>query len=203
MSLVGAKDDLVHDRIIDMATRKGVVFVAAAGNGGPDAAAGYPAAYDEVIAVTAVDRKGGSYDHANRGTYIDVAAPGVQIRTALPDEATGFLSGTSFAAPFVTAVAAVAYQDSGLESAVRTGQEPLDPKGLILARLFSRDDLKTRNPIYGHGLLKAPSTCGHVKPAPTAPVAKAPLARPPSGSVAQDTWHAVVQHASLPSEVAR
>ena len=83
MSLVGPKDDLVHDRISDMA-RKGVVFVAAAGNGGPDAAAGYPAAYEEVIAVTAVDRKGGNYDHANRGTYIDVAAPGVQIRTALP-----------------------------------------------------------------------------------------------------------------------
>ena len=44
--------------------QKGVVFVAAAGNGGPDAPAGYPAAYSEVIAVTAVDRKGGNYDQA-------------------------------------------------------------------------------------------------------------------------------------------
>ncbi|MBO0742947.1 MAG: S8 family serine peptidase, partial [Hyphomicrobiaceae bacterium] len=105
MSLVGPKDDLVHARIAAM-VRGGKVFVAAAGNGGPNAAAGYPAAYEEVIAVTAVDGKGGNWDHANRGTYIDVAAPGVQIRTALPGGKDGLVSGTSFAAPFVTAAAA-------------------------------------------------------------------------------------------------
>jgi subtilisin family serine protease len=118
MSLAGPQDALVHDRIRKMA-EKGVVFVAAAGNGGPDAAPSYPAAYGQVIAVTAVDRKGGNYDHASRGSYIDVAAPGVQIRAALPEGKEGALSGTSFAAPFITALAAVAYQDSGLERAVK------------------------------------------------------------------------------------
>jgi subtilisin family serine protease len=54
MSLVGPSDELVHERIADMSA-KGVVFVAAAGNGGPAAPPGYPAAYKEVIAVTAVD----------------------------------------------------------------------------------------------------------------------------------------------------
>ena len=102
MSLVGPSDDLVHDRIADMSTRKGVVFVAAAGNGGPAAPPGYPAAYKEVIAVTAVDDRKRSYDYANRGRYIDVAAPGVRIWTALPDRKEGMLNGTSFAAPFVT-----------------------------------------------------------------------------------------------------
>ena len=67
MSLVGPQDDLVHERIAEMAT-KGVVFVAAAGNGGPDARAGYPAAYEQVIAVTAVDRKAGT-------TTTPIAAP--------------------------------------------------------------------------------------------------------------------------------
>ena len=128
MSLVGPQDDLVHERIIDMATNDGVVFVAAAGNGGPDALPGYPAAYEEVIAVTAVDRNKASYDHANRGTYIDMAAPGVQILAALPGGKEGLLSGTSFAAPFVTAVVAVAYRDTGLEKAAKEGRGRLDPE---------------------------------------------------------------------------
>jgi hypothetical protein len=211
LSLVGPRDELVHARIADMAARKGVVFVAAAGNGGPDAAPGYPAAYEEVIAVTAVDRKGGNYDHANRGAHIDVAAPGVQIRAALPDAKQGILSGTSFAAPFVTAVVAVAYQDSGLNRAVRAGQGSLDPKGMMLARLFSKDEQKRRNPIYGLGLIKAPLTCGSggdqpwlsvVKPTPSVPVAAVRLARPPAAPIAQDTWHSVVR-ASQPSGEAR
>lgn len=57
MSLVGPSDELVHERIADMSA-KGVVFVAAAGNGGPAAPPGYPAAYKEVIAVTAVEACG-------------------------------------------------------------------------------------------------------------------------------------------------
>jgi subtilisin family serine protease len=69
----------------------------------------YPAAYPEVIAVTAVDRNKRSYAEANHGTYIDMAAPGVRIWTALPNNQQGMLSGTSFAAPFVTAIAAATY----------------------------------------------------------------------------------------------
>ena len=215
MSLVGPRDELVRDRIVDMA-RKGVVFVAAAGNGGPHAPAGYPAAYEEVIAVTAVDRKGGNYDHANRGAYIDVAAPGVQIWTALPEGEAGFLSGTSFAAPFVTAVAAVAYRDSGLDRAVTSGRVPLDPKGVMLAQLFSKEEQRKRNPISGLGLIKAPSTCGAlnvsardqpwlsvVKPTPSVPVSAMPLARAPPEAIALDAWQSVIQRASLPSGAAR
>ena len=179
MSLVGPQDKLVHERITDMTTNDGVVFVAAAGNGGPDALPGYPAAYEEVIAVTAVDRNKASYDHANRGTYIDMAAPGVQILAALPGGKEGLLSGTSFAAPFVTAVVAVAYRDTGLEKAVKEGRGRLDPKGVMLSHLFRKDELQTRSPIKGYGLVRAPEKCGSgggsdswasiVKPTPSVP----------------------------------
>jgi hypothetical protein len=199
MSLVGPRDELVRARIVELA-RKGVVFVAAAGNGGPDAPPGYPAAYEEVIAVTAVDYKGGSYDHANRGAYIDVAAPGVQIRTALPEGKQGLLSGTSFAAPFVTAVVAVAYQDSGLDRAVKAGQGSLDPKGIMLTHLFSKDQLKKRDPISGLGMIKAPQACGSQGWGSI--VKLAPPARP-AAPVAQYTWQPNVQRASLPLEAAR
>jgi len=180
MSIAGPQDPLVYDRIKKMA-EKGVVFVAAAGNGGPDAAPSYPAAYEQVIAVTAVDRKGGNYDHANRGTYIDVAAPGVQIRAALPEGKEGALSGTSFATPIVTALAAVAYQDSGLDRAVKARQTPLNPKSMVLAHLLGKNQTKKLDSIYGYGLIKAPERCGEqrwistVTPLPPAPALQAPV----------------------------
>ena len=207
MSLVGPKDDLVHARIAAMA-RSGKVFVGAAGNGGPNAAAGYPAAYEEVIAVTAVDGKGGNWDHANRGTYIDVAAPGVQIRTALPGGKEGLLSGTSFAAPFVTAAVAVAYRDSGLEGVVKQGGDPVEFKRLMLAQLLSKEQLKTRSPIYGHGVIRAPSTCAgarswasRVKPQPSAPAPIQATARVDPTPTVPGGWSASVQQASLPPKL--
>jgi subtilisin family serine protease len=216
MSLVGPQDKLVHERITDMTTNDGVVFVAAAGNGGPDALPGYPAAYEEVIAVTAVDRNKASYDHANRGTYIDMAAPGVQILAALPGGKEGLLSGTSFAAPFVTAVVAVAYRDTGLEKAVKEGRGRLDPKGVMLSHLFRKDELQTRSPIKGYGLVRAPEKCGSgggsdswasiVKPTPSVPVSgPTVLARPATGSIALDSWQGqtIVQQAFLPGESAK
>ena len=144
MSLVGPKDDLVHERISDMATATAWCSWPQPATAAPTRAPGYPAAYEEVIAVTAVDRKGGNYDHANRGTYIDVAAPGVQILAALPGGKEGLLSGTSFAAPFVTAVVAVAYRDTGLEKAAKEGRGRSIPRGVMLAQLFGKDELKKR-----------------------------------------------------------
>jgi hypothetical protein len=175
MSLVGPSDDLVHDRIADMSTRKGVVFVAAAGNGGPAAPPGYPAAYKEVIAVTAIDDRKRSYDYANRGRYIDVAAPGVRIWTALPDNKEGMLNGTSFAAPFVTAVAAVTYNSTPLRAQLAEGRLPLDPKGAMLAAFaIERLGNGERNDQYGLGLVKAPSRCGPATPPTLATVKKPP-----------------------------
>jgi subtilisin family serine protease len=78
MSLVGPSDPANHAMIRKIA-HAGTVFVAAAGNGGPAGVAAYPAAYAEVIAVTAVDRNRHSYAEANHGAYIDVAAPGVRV----------------------------------------------------------------------------------------------------------------------------
>ena len=105
MSMSGPPDELLQKAIADMSAR-GVLFVAAAGNGGPDAPPSYPAAYEQVIAVTAVDKNLRGYIHANHGDYIDVAAPGVGIWTALPNVLEGYQSGTSFAAPHVTAILA-------------------------------------------------------------------------------------------------
>ena len=57
---------------------RGVLFLAAAGNE-PTTAPNYPAAYPEVLAVTAGGRNGQLASYANRGDFVDVAAPGSSI----------------------------------------------------------------------------------------------------------------------------
>jgi Subtilase family len=101
-----------HDAVLASAIAKvqtlGITIVAAAGNGGPEAAPTFPAAYAGVIAVTAVDANKKTYQRANRGTYVAIAAPGVDVW--LPIAASGgkgkYMSGTSFASPFVAAAVA-------------------------------------------------------------------------------------------------
>jgi subtilisin family serine protease len=179
LSFAGPPDELVHDAIRELA-RTGTVILAAAGNEGQDAPPSYPAAYNEVIAVTAVDRNLAPYVYANRGNHIDVAAPGVDVWTALPNRREGPQTGTSFAVPFVTSVVALGYR-SDERSATR---DPLEPKQQALA--FLHKNIKAiggrgRTPVFGAGLVQAPSHC---EPRSSGAVASAgPKAGDWSGSV--------------------
>jgi subtilisin family serine protease len=90
---------------IDYATRKGVVVVAAAGNGG-SAYVDYPAALPHALGVSALEENGKTPWWSNRGRGLnDLAAPGVRIVTTRP---SGYVTteGTSFSAPLVAAAAA-------------------------------------------------------------------------------------------------
>jgi subtilisin family serine protease len=168
MSFSGPRDPLV-EAVIQRMRREGVVFIAAAGNQGPVAPPSYPAAYPDVIAVTAVNRNGQNYRHANRGDYIDVAAPGVDVLAALPDGRTGFKTGTSFAAPFVTAIVATQQASTMTTKAVW--------KPELLSHLAVRDlGPPGPDPIYGQGLALAPASC--TRPDNGAIVA-APASKPP------------------------
>ena len=106
MSLAGPPDDLVS-RYVNLALDQGRLVVAGAGNGGIHGKPGYPAAIPGVLAVTAVDAIDRLYGQANRGDYIDVAAPGVDIVATVPDGQYPPLSGTSMAAAHVTGIAAL------------------------------------------------------------------------------------------------
>jgi len=106
MSLAGPPDDLLA-RYVGLATQQNRVVVAAAGNGGPNAKPGFPAALPGVLAVTAVDAGDALYPMANVGAYIDVAAPGVDIVSPAPDGSYPPLSGTSLAAAHASGVVAL------------------------------------------------------------------------------------------------
>jgi len=109
MSFTGPADP--EQRLMLSSLRqKGAVLIAAAGNAGPKSPPLYPAADPDVIAVTATDSNDDLYDHANRGSYIAVAAPGVAILVDSTDGGYQMRTGTSFAAPLVSGIAALVLQ---------------------------------------------------------------------------------------------
>jgi subtilisin family serine protease len=87
--------------------RRGVVFIAPVGNEGGSGKRLYPAADENVIAVTATDRSDGIFKDANPCPVTCIAAPGVDVLVAEPGDAYGFLSGTSIAAAHVSGVVAL------------------------------------------------------------------------------------------------
>ncbi len=112
MSVAGADNKIVRNAL-NKARAKGLVMVAAAGNWGKKGnKPAFPAAYKDVLAITAFGTDKKIYASANLGKYIDFAAPGVGIYTAVPGGGR-IQSGTSFASPFVTVLLALQIERGG------------------------------------------------------------------------------------------
>ncbi|HMG19223.1 MAG TPA: S8 family serine peptidase [Gemmatimonadales bacterium] len=104
MSFGKSNHDEAEHQAIQAAVAEGVVFVAAAGNGG---AVIYPAANPEVIAVAATNELDERADFSSTGPEVDVAAPGVGVNSTLPNNQYAAYSGTSMASPHVTGLVAL------------------------------------------------------------------------------------------------
>jgi hypothetical protein len=150
MSLAGPPNILL-ERLVGQLSADGMVIVAAAGNGGPEAAPAYPAAYEEVIAVTAIDRAKRAYRRAGRGDHIDLAAPGVDVWTAASVSGGRAKTGTSFAAPFVTAAA----------SLLKAANDNASSADILSALGRSAEDLGVsgKDAVFGWGLINARAAC--------------------------------------------
>ncbi|HEY0570577.1 MAG TPA: S8 family serine peptidase, partial [Enterovirga sp.] len=106
MSFAGPHDPSVQ-RALKAAYDKGVVLIAAAGNAGPKSAPLFPAADPSVIGVTATDPEDRVFRQANRGGYVALAAPGVDILAPAPQAGYQLSTGTSIATAHVTGVVAL------------------------------------------------------------------------------------------------
>jgi subtilisin family serine protease len=116
LSLGGPDHDPTEELLIGQALKANVLVVAASGNDGDDGSyPNFPAALPGVLAVGAVDEQLQRADFSNAGPHLALVAPGVEIWSTAPTVASGLfgrktgyapLSGTSMAAPFVSAVAA-------------------------------------------------------------------------------------------------
>ncbi|MCQ3830029.1 S8 family serine peptidase [Microbulbifer elongatus] len=172
MHLVGALDWLLSvdvqvinmslsgpgNRVLETALKRvlaqGKIVVAAAGNGGPAAPPLYPAAYPGVISATAVDEQMNVYRWANRGDYVDFAAYGVRVMTARSGSRFGRESGTSIAAPIVSAFAAC---EQAANPGLATDPEvATKTSSAVMEKLAARaSDLGEpgRDPVFGYGFL--------------------------------------------------
>jgi hypothetical protein len=106
MSFAGPKDALI-ERGVDAVAKKDIVMVAAAGNAGAKSPPLYPAANANVIAVSATDAQDRLFTASNRGGYVAIAAPGVDVFLPAPDGKYQMTSGTSFSAAYVSGLAAL------------------------------------------------------------------------------------------------
>ena len=143
MSLSGPPN-VVLESALDIVTGAGTIVVAAVGNNGPAGEPLYPAAYERVVGVTAVDAKNRIYRYANRGRHVMFAAPGVDVKVAIDDGRYRAETGTSMAAPYAAAIIA--------GSLAAKDARPQD----VLARLKATAiDLgeKAFDDVYGFGLI--------------------------------------------------
>ncbi len=168
MSLGGDAYDPVFDQVVQQAIAQGLIVVAAAGNESTSVLS-YPAAFANVVGVSAVDADKQLTSYSNFGNYIDIAAPGGDSRVDLDGDGYGdgvystyvnenggslsadyqYLNGTSMASPHVAGVVALMKQ-------LNPNLDTDDFKSLLVAGRLS-DDLGSSgwDSSYGYGLLNA------------------------------------------------
>ena len=163
MSFSGPPNQLLH-RAVQALQTQGVIIVAAVGNAGPNNGPRYPAAYQGVVAVTAMDQHGEIYRRAVQGRHLTFTAPGVDVAVAGTAQSIVSQSGTSIAAPFVTAVlaASLSRQHSARRSTVQPSpaQQPsiqqVAADNIVSTYIQTAKDLGEPgfDPVYGYGLIQ-------------------------------------------------
>lgn len=161
LSLGGAFDARMICDATMYAQSRGVLVVAAVGNGG-DATLNYPAACPGVVGVSATDTHGDFAWFSSFGRDVALAAPGLDITSVMNSGGYGSGSGTSFSAPLVSGVAALLIAQHPEWSATQVAQRLEDTAQ-------DRGPAGT-DPYYGHGLLDAYAALGGPPQAPSLPL---------------------------------
>jgi serine protease len=166
LSLGGGGFSSAAQSVFTQARNAGVIVIAAAGNSNSSQLF-FPASYDGVVSVSAVDLRKAKAPYSNFGTAVDVAAPGGDtsvdrngdgfvdgVLSTLKSEANGafnfvFYQGTSMASPHVAGIAA-------LMKAVKPALTPAELDALLAGGTITEDlGAAGRDDVFGHGLLDA------------------------------------------------
>ncbi len=146
MSLAGPANALL-ERALQGMDGNAPPVIAAVGNNGPAGEPLYPAAYEPVIGVTAIDRDRRIFHYANRGDHVAFAAAGVNVRVADLGGGWRIESGTSMASPLVT-LAAARSRHAGAR----------DRRQVIDALIAAAEDLGPQgfDTVFGYGQIREP-----------------------------------------------
>ncbi len=148
MSLGASSGDRALRDAVQYAQNNGVLLIAAAGNSGPCSdCVGYPAAYEEVVAVSSTDSDDGLSSFSSTGPEVELAAPGGSVYSTVPGGYDTF-SGTSMACPHVSGAAGQLMADGASNAEAR--QQLKD----------NAEDLGLSSDEQGSGLLDVESAVG-------------------------------------------
>ncbi|MBR5507784.1 MAG: S8 family peptidase [Clostridia bacterium] len=151
MSFSSPNTFMRYNRLIHMANQKGITLICAAGNDGANGknTIGYPAKFDETIAVSAVDINKQVADFSSVGNEAEISAAGINIYSTFLDNGYAVLSGTSMATPIITGAVAI-LQAKGM---MRYNRK-LTPDEIRLLLNIYTEDLSGlgKDDRYGYGL---------------------------------------------------
>eukprot|EP00979_Chaetoceros_neogracilis_P000395 scaffold101_cov258-Chaetoceros_neogracile.AAC.1 len=147
MSLGGGGYTSTEDTAYQTMLDNNVLLVAAAGNSG-SAAYSYPASYNAIMSVAAVDRFGNKAGFSQYNDQVEIAAPGVAVKSTIVGGDYDSWSGTSMATPHVAGVAALIWSHDPTKSATEV-------RNALTATARKRDGTIGRDDEYGHGIVQA------------------------------------------------
>ncbi len=168
MSLGGGASSATEESAFVAAKNAGLINIAAAGNGG-NTSLSYPASYDSVMSVAAIDSNKNVASFSQKNAQVEIAAPGVAITSTVLNNGYATWDGTSMATPHVAGVAALVW--SHFPSC--TGEEIRNVMNVTAQDLGTAN----RDNSYGYGLVQAKAMydaltadgCNVVTPPPPPP----------------------------------
>lgn len=146
MSIGGGASSTTEENAFIAAANAGLLNIAAAGNDG-NTSLSYPASYDSVMSVAALDSNKNLASFSQRNSQVEIAAPGVAVTSTIIGNSYATWNGTSMATPHVSGVAALVW--SHFPSC--TGEEIRQAMNLTALDLGSSG----RDNSYGYGLVQA------------------------------------------------
>ena len=146
MSIGGGSSSVTEENAFIAAVNAGMINIAAAGNDG-NTSMSYPASYDSVMSVAAIDSSKNLASFSQRNAQVEIAAPGVSVRSTVLNNGYQSMSGTSMATPHVAGVAALVW----------SRHSQCSSEQIRKALTATAQDLGSagRDNSYGHGLVQA------------------------------------------------
>ena len=148
MSLGGPLETSAERTTVANLKDSGILLVAASGNdAGGNNYLEFPAGYEPVMSVAAIDANLDIATFSSYNTEVDIAAPGVDVLSTFADSDTAYakLSGTSMATPHVSGVAALLWSQfpdssvTDIDNAIKLSARDIGPCG--------------QDSLFGHGII--------------------------------------------------